>query len=175
MPAAANLVVYATHVFNSSHLRFSPAPSVQITSSIAAAPISQPKSNTAFTKNTTLSPEMLWLWSSVQWLQCNGFAYSSKTCDDISMDVVCALINPAITHESHDNTHILFMSLDTHFSDDQMCNCCSSILTGICYECSHLSQFQAACQVRAAAGDCSPRVRPASSAADMYQKIGNSW
>ncbi|XP_057794920.1 uncharacterized protein LOC131011144 [Salvia miltiorrhiza] len=75
-------------------------------------------------------------------LRCNGFAYSCKTCQDFSMDVVCALINPAITHESHDKAHILFMSRDTHFSNDQTCNCCSSVLTGICYECSICRNFK---------------------------------
>ncbi|XP_047942754.1 uncharacterized protein LOC125189525 [Salvia hispanica] len=73
-------------------------------------------------------------------LRCNGFAYSCETCDDFTLDVVCGLINPAITHEPHKSTHILFMSRSMIIDDK--CSCCNSILNGICYECSSCPSFK---------------------------------
>ncbi|KAL1533971.1 hypothetical protein AAHA92_15749 [Salvia divinorum] len=76
-------------------------------------------------------------------LRCNGYAYSCETCDDFILDVVCALINPAITHEPHKSTHILFMSRSMiPFGIDEKCSCCTSILNGICYECSSCPSFK---------------------------------
>ena len=74
-------------------------------------------------------------------LWCNGFAYSCTICDDFNMDVVCALITPAITHAPHKSNHLLFMSPTTEFGSDEKCSCCSSTLTGICYSCSSCHDF----------------------------------
>ncbi|XP_042003787.1 uncharacterized protein LOC121752757 [Salvia splendens] len=73
-------------------------------------------------------------------LRCNGFAYSCENCDDFTLDVVCSLINPAITHKPHKSTHILFMSRSMII--DEKCSCCASILNGICYECSSCPIFK---------------------------------
>ncbi|KAG6414098.1 hypothetical protein SASPL_126816 [Salvia splendens] len=43
---------------------------------------------------------------------CHLRCYYCETCNDFTLDVVCGLINPAITHEPHKSTHILFMSLE---------------------------------------------------------------
>ncbi|KAG6392088.1 hypothetical protein SASPL_146297 [Salvia splendens] len=73
-------------------------------------------------------------------LWCNGFAYSCESCD-FTLDVVCALITPAITHKPHKSNHFLFMSPTITFLTDKKCSCCSSTLTGICYSCSSCTDF----------------------------------
>ncbi|KAH6767812.1 hypothetical protein C2S52_018795 [Perilla frutescens var. hirtella] len=66
---------------------------------------------------------------------CSGFGYSCETCSYFKVDVVCALMPPSITHESHGKTHILHMSRKPNFS--YSCSCCMLDLNGIFYECSN--------------------------------------
>ncbi|KAH6831775.1 hypothetical protein C2S53_011000 [Perilla frutescens var. hirtella] len=74
--------------------------------------------------------------------RCSGFGYSCETCIDFKVDVVCALMPPSITHESHGKTHILHMSRETSDSSYKECSCCVLALYGIFYECSNCRQLK---------------------------------
>ncbi|KAH6757434.1 hypothetical protein C2S51_038831 [Perilla frutescens var. frutescens] len=71
---------------------------------------------------------------------CSGFGYSCETCSFIKVDVVCALMPPSITHESHGKTHILHMS--RNFYSVYKCSCCMLELNRIFYECSNCLQLK---------------------------------
>ncbi|KAH6758009.1 hypothetical protein C2S52_023090 [Perilla frutescens var. hirtella] len=74
---------------------------------------------------------------------CSGFGYTCETCPDIKLDVVCALMPPSITHESHGKTHILHMSRETSDSSYKGCSCCCRALKrNISYECSNCRQLK---------------------------------
>ncbi|KAH6758010.1 hypothetical protein C2S52_023091 [Perilla frutescens var. hirtella] len=72
--------------------------------------------------------------------RCSGFGYSCETCSFIKLDVVCALMPPSITHESHGKTHILHMS--RNFYSVYKCSCCMLELNRIFYECSNCRQLK---------------------------------
>ncbi|KAH6831773.1 hypothetical protein C2S53_010998 [Perilla frutescens var. hirtella] len=76
--------------------------------------------------------------------RCSGFGYSGETGYYFKLDVVCALMPPSITHESHGKTHILHMSRETQTYEysSYSCSCCRDLLRHIFYECSNCRQFK---------------------------------
>ncbi|KAH6812870.1 hypothetical protein C2S51_021888, partial [Perilla frutescens var. frutescens] len=76
--------------------------------------------------------------------RCSGFGYSGETGYYFKLDVVCTLMPPSITHESHGKTHILHMSREsqTYEYSSYSCSCCRDLLRHIFYECSNCRQLK---------------------------------